>query len=1253
MVLFIVIMTGLVFIISTKQGFASCPEKKIIKRVEDPISLEITVNSWGKLGGECNFYIGQAFYNFSKNPNYKKADHFLALAKKYLYSASKTLSNIYNRKELADCYLMLLEIEIKSNNPNLGNIFFYMSKIPGFTIPHSMKSFLTKLIGDKFFSYNTQFNIMKYPEDVALSVKKIGIVSEQYNISKMIKPLKTEYKKQFEKIKDPKNQKPEIIAEIITLLDKIKNISPQMSGIPTENYKKWGTYFSSCVSAYNDEKIDNKCLFYKNAFTYLKEVSFDFSADIYSARCFKEFACLSVNIQQGKSELISKRDSISNKKQVIQRWKKKYSTINNCDGVDIIGDQRPFLDEMLSFFEAFETYTSDTTKDSRLISFFQNPNTHIESSLIQDLKALVATEIDKKLHTYNTVLRADYPENTVILARKLGITTNETQQISSIKGLKDEYFSLFKTLKEEPDKQNKSNIDCIITIFNEMNNVTGKLDHEFTEWHKYFTLYEDALSKEDINNKCKYYTDAYNQYKKVNNIFSFVEDVNNSGCMKKVSCLSKTIQNNKSTIIPKLIDTNSSRDKKYKQCKTLINIYNQVLEECKHVNVIEDQQPFLSEIVAYYDELKLFKQNRTNVQSLIEFVSNAKISELKKIAGFYIEDYFYIKISNDLKKGFGNKKPSEALSKIASDIQIYSNYRPAAQQRNFDIVEQHQLLNKYFQDNKSVDISKIDPNIKNAWKIQSQRKKIIVKKQSKPVEENVPKKPSSQPVKKNEKKDEGETWNDNTYANKNLSELEVNPAKLREAVRSFNTYEYLEAWKHYESAYNGALQKYIDSLNKKDDTIIIQNSNGHKIDSNHKIRLKLLSMIMKMKNENYYKYSCVKYLDQERQYPENISWHFAEKNHTIAEKNSDINFFKWLSFFFNQPDQIPPKDYFFSLFSAYTPLISKEINRFDGKAKKRIENKKKRVEYWLKNTWNKYDQQSRDEIYEKKYNDHKIIFDDILGNKTKAYKNRNGKIIVAKPDIQSTDNPVEALLNFSFEWNPKIDNNNECKYIKQFWPKTKGTSFKKCLKSFTDLAGIHRFISEENYFAYYFALSQIRKKQGQRNHCLENLILAYSRAKESEQKQTICNELILIKKDCLQEARAKCLETKSSEICNNFTCYLWKSVTDSLKKQKFLSDCWYNSNIVINYNLNIEKIDTINSPEAARTYFSRLNNIKTQPNCKKNYDTIIKSFFEVHEVYMNSAGSIKKEYSSILLDFLRNNKCLSPEDKGKCFQLFK
>ena len=774
-----------------------------------------------------------------------------------------------------------------------------------------------------------------------------------------------------------------------------------------------------------------------------------------------------------------------------------------------------------------------------VIHYYNNIN---DRHLIKqnDIHQLVTQKIDRYLSYYNKAdVNEEPPQSIIEFIKKLNINTAQTKKFK-IKQKKKEYEKLHSLyianllkIQKEPVYDDIKTQVRLLKEMEEYRSVFPVPDtlNGFERWMQYFEIVMDVSG--NAAEQCMKLNTAEMYFNEVKQQFSYAKETQDIECRISLACLSREIQVEKDKLLPKPKDTNYS--KKFDRCNLLFNEYTSVLKHCPKKFIIEDNRPFLKKVLAYYKAFDQLK-NKGQISDLVIEFSKSDEPELKESAGYHIADYYHQKAAQQLLKGPGNKEPLVVLRHIRSMIskyQPFSGYREKSKDE-LNVIIQHQRLTKFFSNvdaNTKNNQLKIHPSLKQIWQV----KKYINEQIAIQAQRNREYLVSSTTSKKT------------AFNTASSFESTDSNKALNNAIRSFNTFEYLDAWNSYQMAYPNIVPDRIDDLINQNESLLSHTPNNvwNLINQAHKCRLKLLTYIIKMKNEDVSNAYFANVFAQKRNYDENISWHFAEQNHSIAEKNSDMNFFKGFAYILNQ-NNIAEKKAFIYFLRAWLTLDNSK-NHFNKKAYKRISNKINRIKYWLKKIWNQYDHSIKNELKIKYYKDHKKIFDNDLLVK---------RIRLTQAIIQTNHpEPLYAFARFANYLNDYPEKGINCNMLRTYCSNIEGDKVDDCLDSFKTIASRYKDDPDnelqkdelnKRIYIFYFALAQIRKYQNKINDWVENLVFSYNRAND-DQKELIC-------KECCK-AKNRCLKTR---------CKLTKKVRHKLERCK-LYNYWKDDSLCISF----------------------------------------------------------------------------------------
>ena len=735
-----------------------CTKKNSIETCTTSVVLSNRIKAWGKdnLNCACNFFIGKQYYIiFIKNKSNKST---LEKANEYLTKASTCLSKIYDRYNYNECYLLLLKRQCYQSSFNLKKIVELRNKIHDVNIFEDViiRSYLTNYLNIYVNSHLKNNLLQDLPQNVQILVEESGIDYKSKR-QKRIKEMKDNYDHLMEQYEAnlltlQKSPSSERIETQIQILHSLKPYSK--FGIPDSlnAFDSWKQYFSQfeyeSISSASDEYL---CHHYEQILQHLQKAKNSLPKldikDTLNVACHKKLACISDTIQSSinNTKLKMNENEWEDKLNIFENFVKDDSGITfSCQGASSSYDQEAKWISLINKIKLFlksvpppgknfkhnlytryyklliQTETNCNSPDIKQILTYLSHvrNIKLDDSTISVLTPVLETKISPYLTDFIVL---EYPEETVQLINKIGYKKDLLKKLKRIKSFKDAYASSFEAIRQ-PHNQTISNIREIISLFDQDGKDMANIPKDnYQMWEKYFVALENADNHSMIQNKCYSYKDAFNQIKKVKQMFAFATDINNAKCKSQFACLSSSIQKESYRIIP--IKNENKLSEKHSICQSWINQYTMLLNNCKKDLIIDDQRPFLKETNNFYNTYELFTQKKKNVKSLIQFFSNAKNKQLKAISGYYIAQYFHDNLIMQLKKGPENNLPINVIDRMANELETYKRYADYFEnaENEFNIQEQLNYLSSFFHKTESAALKdifpKIDSKIKGAWNI--------------------------------------------------------------------------------------------------------------------------------------------------------------------------------------------------------------------------------------------------------------------------------------------------------------------------------------------------------------------------------------------------------------------------------------------------------------------------------------------------------------------------------------------------------
>jgi len=630
----------------------------------------------------------------------------------------------------------------------------------------------------------------------------------------------------------------------------------------------------------------------------------------------------------------------------------------------------------------------------------------------------------------------------------------------------------------------------------------------FKHLNQYHALFEKSQRSTE-NEECNLLKMALSSLKTAKQTLYYVKDSLNMECHTGFVCLSREIQIEFDQLMP----DHKNRDdfnKRLNKCQHYLDQYKNLLSQCNNEKVTEDKRPILNNLIAFYQAYNSFTDPRQNSQPTLclekflheiqkDFNDNAR--RLYQLAAFYIATYYFEKSLDLLTKGPG-KNREQTLREI---FNLNTKLHP---HRNFikmpiDIIQQYQLLVDFFNqyetspNNLNPIINKIDQQVREAWNLnQLLRARIaevqLEKNQSENFTPENEQPENHEPQQRQESKDTRQNQkfeNEKSFAENNdlIPGMKQRYQYLRQAIRAFNSSDYIEAWRLYGNAYPqiipGRLNDLINGMRKHRYSMpaLIWKI----IDRNHREKIEILCMIMNMNQQPNVRTYIQSIIAQRKDFniPE-LQWHIAEPNHGNAEKTSDILFFSGLYYILTGDNTNIQIIGFF--LDAYNQLLRGTLVTYVGASVLRINNKRNRIIFWLKRSWSNYSEPIKNEIWSEKHNEFRDIFGPILlianpeqvadNNQNHQQNEEEAKQHGLPPaDVNDVSEygPIATFETYAKAMLQLTEPLITCEFVKRFYPDNTDTNLKDCqnrVKNFT----YQRIRNDEDRFRFYYALALIR-----------------------------------------------------------------------------------------------------------------------------------------------------------------------------------
>jgi len=357
----------IVFIIFlwSKMGYTECKPA-----VYNDITTQLTaeglskiLDKWNKdLTTECYYYIGKQYLSFyRKDLNVQN----LSEAIKFLEYASKKLipfGPIYEK-----CHQFYSEATIYSRHHHI------ILQMNDYLSDPTQK---IQMFESEDLQLDVIKKLLKMPESGYL---QLDVIKKFLKINEILKSFQTE----LDNLKN--NQSLVQVKKIIQHIDKLELAGVETNIPEIQAIHRLEKYHEIYRNSYN-QKLDRRCTQLGVALSSLRaaRTTFDYLEDNSQVECHRGFICLSRDIQRDINNLMpghNHRNDFSNRLRRCQNYLSQYrDRIAQCKNVIIAGDQQPKLNDIISFYEAYNCLSSPpqgVSPTSRLEQYFsgiQNNN---------------------------------------------------------------------------------------------------------------------------------------------------------------------------------------------------------------------------------------------------------------------------------------------------------------------------------------------------------------------------------------------------------------------------------------------------------------------------------------------------------------------------------------------------------------------------------------------------------------------------------------------------------------------------------------------------------------------------------------------------------------------------------------------------------------------------------------------------------------------------------------------------------------
>jgi len=319
-----------------------------------------TMNKWEKdLSTECYYYIGKQYFDlFGINFDMDLLSESIKFLE-FVLNNLKPWEHIYKESQKVYSQAKLLQ----SNQKNINHLKRYAAD------PISQE----------------------YPEHFFQLIKQKGIHLE--NAAKIENIHKTVSAFQTKLSAFAFNQSVEYVKELIDKIEEIekKGINANTSSVGA--VKKLYLYYETVNNIDDQASLLEKCYQYEKAFQLYRKAKNDLSflVDSMHTECKKNISCLSLDIQKEMISLMPEKKNIKSYKSKLDRCeyyqKECQSLTNQCDTIQVTGDQRHAINDLIHFYKAYH-YLQNPPKQvnptSKLYAFM-NTITHKQDTYANQL----------------------------------------------------------------------------------------------------------------------------------------------------------------------------------------------------------------------------------------------------------------------------------------------------------------------------------------------------------------------------------------------------------------------------------------------------------------------------------------------------------------------------------------------------------------------------------------------------------------------------------------------------------------------------------------------------------------------------------------------------------------------------------------------------------------------------------------------------------------------------------------------------
>jgi len=699
----------------------------------------------------------------------------------------------------------------------------------------------------------------------------------------------------------------------------------------------------------------------------------------------------------------------------------------------------------------------------------------------------------------------------------------------NVQSFRTNYQVIQRRLKVNPGPNTLQDIQEIISLLRQCNRTMRNITQYITAYTNWSNALQSYNTPPRPNQACRHYNSLIDQFDTVRRQrLPFVNDPSGLECFKNLACLAISYESTRINNIRPIYNEPNLSDKR-NLCKAWIDAYTATTTSCPGTTVYDDQRPLLNKMMQLYDAIEVYQTNRS-LRALKALHQNSSYEEsIRSVACEYLANHYYNIVNNELNSGIPagpGLTPLQLLDNIGATVNLYNRYAYCTRQRGRrNISQQHSLLRDFYDAIQARNYRDaynqsryIDDPLVASWNVNQAISQLQPEPRQPEPRQPEPRQP--EPRQPEPRQPEPRQPEPRQPEPRQPEPRQPEPRQhvldedTRLAREAFDSYEYFESWDKYNLVYPSFVPNSLNNFVEENESTLRHGSIWTNILSADRIRLKILSFIIKLITDhdpaNFFN-THIK--NRSTGYPLEYSIHLAERNHTFNEKSSDIYFFNALFYMKNANRGNQPVNEIIQQLLAAHNALTQAYGRFEAGVNQRLNMKKARIEYWLQKIWGPLDNNTKSSIRAQNEIMYGSIFRSLvdLPNVVRnAARRPQRDIVISDEDKLTTFESFATICE-----RERRANYYDCDQLRTTFDNSiRGNTTDQCVSNYVNQIELLRLSSPAFFYRFYFALSKIRKSQNRYDDWIENLALAFSRTSPGPQQDNIFEKLDEAKRLC-------------------------------------------------------------------------------------------------------------------------------------------